>query len=571
MMTNNSKWIWLIAALLGGLLLGYFIFGGNGPEDRDQETNTSASEPTIWTCSMHPQIRMNEPGNCPICGMELIPAESDNGNELTGFSMSEEAVKLANVQTCKVERGQSETRIELSGKIMPDERRVQSQTAHLNGRIEKLYVKFTGQHVSRGQQLADIYSAELVVAQQELFEAIKLKPTHPELYDAARRKLEQWNISKKEIDAIEASGEVKYTFPVTAERSGYVTAKNVNIGDYVSPGKVLFEIADLSRVWVVFDAYEEDLPWLKKGIQVTWSSATLPEETHNDAITYVDPVLSEKTRTAGVRVETNNPDGLLKPGVFVEGFASGSPGDADGVLMIPSSAVLWTGKRSVVYTTAPDASSPYFLFKEVKLGRKTGDMYVVLGGLHEGEKVVCNGVFTIDAAAQLAGKHSMMNPPAVEQPAQENLSPVEKVSLTKVEEAAIMQFFTQYFVLKDALVNSDPHTAAKEAGEMNTKSLPSIQSIPQWGNYAEKLSANLGHIHMHHDIATQRSYFDELSEVMIDLADLLDWKGEEIYVEFCPMANENAGAYWLSKESEIRNPYFGDAMLSCGSVKRTIK
>lgn len=240
--------------LAAGLLMGWLLFGGDSDETLQHQDEVTKE--TIWTCSMHPQIRQNEPGKCPICGMDLIPLTSGNnaGSDSPFIhTMSPEAAALANIQTSRVSYTTPEYEVYLTGKITANEQKLASITANYSGRIEKLFVDFTGQTVNKGEKLATIYSPELVTAQRELIEASKNKQVNPSLYNAVREKLRLWRITEKQIDAIESGGEVMTELDVYADISGIVITRNVSRGDYVNRGSVLFEIADLSSIWVLLD------------------------------------------------------------------------------------------------------------------------------------------------------------------------------------------------------------------------------------------------------------------------------------------------------------------------------
>lgn len=393
-----------------GIFLGWLIF--HTPDSAKKHTATSVTEAkkTIWTCAMHPQIRMDHPGKCPICGMDLIPLEQDNTPvDSTAIAMTEEAVKLAEVQTSIVSKQNPIKQIRLYGKIEADERLIQSQPAHVPGRIEKLLVNFIGQEVRKGQIIAQIYSPELITAQKELLEAVKMKDLQPQILEAAREKLRLWKLSEQQIEQIEKSETIKTIFEVNATVSGVVISKRVNVGDYVNVGSPLFEIADLNHVWAMFDAYESDLPWIKIGDKISFTLQSLPGKEFMGVITFIDPVINPQTRVARVRVELSNPNNLLKPEMFATGIVEARMPGAAGKLVIPQSAVLWTGKRSIVYVKDPEKSEPTFHMREIVLGPSLGDSYIVESGLFEGEEIVTNGTFSVDAVAQLAGKPSMMN------------------------------------------------------------------------------------------------------------------------------------------------------------------
>jgi len=407
----GSQIVRLVGALVVGVMLGVWLWGGSTPVHNHE---VAAEEGTIWTCSMHPQIRQSEPGACPICGMDLIPVrEKVTSNGSTSpfvYRMSAEAVAMANIQTSPVIYQRPETQVFLSGKVAVNEQRLRVITAHYAGRIENLFVDFTGQQVQKGDKLATIYSPELMTAQQELLETAKNKSLNRVLYHAARERLRLWKITEKQMDHIEETGEIVTEFDVYADVSGVVLKRAVTKGDHVGRGSALFEIADLREVWVLLDAYEDDLSWIQIGSQVNFTVASLPGKVFTSKVTFIDPVINPQTRTASIRAVAANADLALKVDLFAKAQITSSVSKA--ALLVPKSAVLWTGKRSVVYLDVSDKDTPTFKMQEVVLGPRTGDLYVVEGGVVEGDRVVTQGAFAVDAAAQLSGNYSMMNRPS---------------------------------------------------------------------------------------------------------------------------------------------------------------
>ncbi|MFT5646299.1 MAG: Cu(I)/Ag(I) efflux system membrane fusion protein, partial [Aureispira sp.] len=425
---NNLQRIsWIGGSLLVGLLIGWFAFSGSDGNSNSNSTNNEGESTAkivkkeeIWTCSMHPQIRQDEAGDCPICGMDLIElsdnSDVDNPIQLV---MTKEAVKLAQVETMFVGDNANMDAIDLNnkeifltGKIKMDATKSATQTAHLNGRLERLLVSFEGEQVRKNQKIAVLYAPELISAQKELLEAIKIKEEYPALYKAARQKIRQWKLPESTIDAIETSGEIEEEVAIYAERSGILMKRYVEEGDYVKQGSPLFDIMDLNQVWVLFDVYEKDLQWIKVGTTVAFNLDVMPEKTYRSKITFIDPIIDPRTRVASARVELNNRKGFLKPEMFAKGIVrvnTVQQKSKSTPIMVPKTAVLWTGQRSVVYVKIPDMEIPTFEFREVVLGTDLGQYFVIKEGVVDGEEVVVNGVFRVDAAAQLNNKKSMMN------------------------------------------------------------------------------------------------------------------------------------------------------------------
>ena len=408
---KNEKWIGYALTLAAGLLLGVLLRGCIGCGNATAQQADEDGDGSVWTCSMDPQVKQPQPGKCPICGMDLIKLKAGetptSDIDPNAVMFSDEAMALANIETTVVGTPSGDKEIRLFGKIEPDQRLQQSQSAYVGGRIERLMINAVGDVVGKGQTLAVIYSPELYTAEQELVSALGTQ--QQVLIDAATEKLRLLNIPQQQIDEVVKTGKASPYVQLKANTSGTVVKKQVEQGDYVRQGQSLLQIANLSRVWAIFQAYETDLPFVRRGQQVQFTAEALPGETFTGRITFVDPVLNGQTRTVGVRVELSNGGGRFKPEMLLVGNVAASMQKyAEEGVIIPKSAVLWTGKRSVVYVKDDVEEQPTFLLRQVTLGPSLPDGYVVLDGLAEGEEIVTNGVFVIDAAAQLDGKRSMM-------------------------------------------------------------------------------------------------------------------------------------------------------------------
>ncbi|TRO67058.1 efflux RND transporter periplasmic adaptor subunit [Christiangramia sabulilitoris] len=571
MKTNKKNILTGLAILMGGILLGWLFFGGNNKETKEEEhTHSVQNQDEVWTCSMHPQIRQPEPGDCPICGMDLIPLSvEENSLDPEMFKLSENAMKLANISTMTVGTGEASKELRLNGKVEVDERNSYTQATHIPGRIEKLNVNFTGEKVNRGQTLAVIYSPAIVTAQEELLQAQEIKESQPELFAAAKQKLRNWKISDAQIDRMLSRGEPIDRFHISADVSGVVTELMAEQGDYLERGMPVYKIANLDKLWILFDLYETDLNWVREGSMVEYTVQSIPGQTFEGKIDFIDPLLNNNTRVATARIEVSNKELKLKPGMFVSGLVKNNISGAETQeMVIPKSAVLWTGERSVVYIKENAETGAGFKLREITLGPALGDSYVVQDGLQKGEEIVVNGTFTVDAAAQLQGKASMMNPREVK-PGED---PEMKMEIPGNFQKQFVPVLAEYFELKDALVASDKEKAKAAAyktlavlKEMNLAGFSSMIST-----HLKTIQKMLQAISENDTLENQRDHFIVLSENMIALASNMEFE-EIVYVQFCPMANNNQGANWLSLEEEIQNPYFGEAMLTCGEVKKKIK
>jgi len=573
-MKNKKIIITAIICIIAGFLLAWFVKPARGMENGPAaHQHVEPEEAKTWTCSMHPQIRQNEPGLCPICEMDLILLDENKSSDPLVLEMTEEAIKLASISTSLVgTAGNSEKVIHLGGKIQEDERLSSSQVSHIPGRIEQLFVSFTGERIKKGQKLAAIYAPELITAQRELLEAKKLQDLQPGLLEASRNKLHNWKIPEKTIAEIEAGGQIQETFVLEADESATVSKRRVSVGDYVGKGQVLFDLQKLNKVWVLLDAYEEDLANIRLGTKVNFTSPAIPNKTFYSKITFIDPYIDPKTRVTALRAEVNNPRGLLKPEMLVQATIQ-SPVSGKEKLSVPKSAVLWTGPRSVVYVKVPDTSIPSFEYREVKIGESLGDHYLIESGLEAGEEVVTNGSFAIDAAAQLNNQQSMMNK-VVKVKGSEGPSGPDFVEESPSDFKKQLHLLSQkYLVLKDALVATDPESAAPAAAAFISKmgeidmDLVKEEAHLFWMAQARAMGSHAEKISLAKDVEVQRKQFDFLSGILIKTIAAFGVEGGDLYVQHCPMAFDDTGADWLSDEEAILNPYFGDKMLRCGFVK----
>jgi len=574
--------------LVAGLFLGWLFFHSS-PNELKTTTSQVTAEKThednisYWTCSMHPQIHMDHPGKCPICGMELIPVMKGNNNSDEAVSpdeiqMTDAAMKIADIQTMSVKKAYPDKEVYLLGKVKPDERNIAELTARFGGRIEKLFVNFTGQKVKKGERLASIYSPALLTAQKELLEAQDYKQSNPEFYKAARNKLKLWDLTDAQIDQIEKSGQPKTYFDILSPIAGTVTKRNVSEGDYVKEGSGLFQVINLSKVWVMFEAYESDLPWIKMGDKVNFTVKSMPGKSFEGKISFIDPTIDPKTRIAQVRLEAQNTKELLKPEMFANGIVTSSIAGNKKDLLIPKTAVLWTGKRAVVYTKVTDREQPTFKYREIVLGPTAGDFYVVSSGLKEGEEIAVNGVFKIDAAAQLAGKPSMMNPEAnTTESLTQSKTLSEPTNTPNQFKQQLTAVFDNYLKMKNAFVESDASKVSKEANAVNhaiknvdMKLLNGNKGMSSWMDQLKTMNSSIQSIAQQTDIEQQRKEFATFNQAFYHSIKAFGLKGETAYYQYCPMANSDKGAYWLSETKEIRNPYFGEDMIGCGETRETL-
>lgn len=438
------------------------------PTTIDSSVGADAEQAAIWTCSMHPHIRRDGPGSCPICGMDLVPVKKSVGGVRT-VSVSADVKKLMNLETSPVSHRYVTADIRMVGKVEYDETRLSYITAWVSGRLDRLYVDFTGVEVKKGDHMAYIYSEELYTAQEELLAALESNASRPssryaqslDLAESAREKLRLLGITETQIQEMEQKGKADERITIYSPIGGVVIEKLRQVGDRVRTGDRIYTVADLNHLWVQMDAYESDLAWLRYGQEVEFTTEAYPGEVFAGRIAFIDPMLDKMTRTVKVRVNVSNEDGRLKPEMFVRaivqskvaaggrvldaslagkwispmhpeivrdepgncdvcgmplvkaeslGYVTAEPSDAARPLVIPVTAALLTGTRAIVYVQVPDAEEPTYEGREIVLGPRAGDYYLVKSGLKEGELVVTNGNFKLDSALQISAKPSMMTP-----------------------------------------------------------------------------------------------------------------------------------------------------------------
>jgi len=574
-MKKNSFNLVLIGTLFVGIMVGYFLF--SPPKMQQDEIVPEEYEASLWTCSMHPQIRQEEPGLCPLCKMELVPLDGEHSHQENELEMTPAAVQLAQIQTTVIETNPTNkhSSLDLNGRLQVDETQIARLVNHIPGRIEKLAVSYTGATVQKGQILAWIYAPEIITAQKEVLEAQKIGALSPELLNAALKKLSYWKISDALIEELLSTQQLKETIPIMADYSGVVTQKNIAVGDYVTQGEVLFEVQDLSRLWAVFDVYEQNLTTIEEGQTLRFSTPAHLNQTFGGKIIFIDPRIDPQTRTAQVRVEIDNKKGLLKPEMFIKGQLEVK--NNSDTLLVPKSAVLWTGKRSVVYIQLENRAVPTFAFREVVLGTSVGDSYEILEGLVQGEEVVTNGAFVLDASAQLNNQASMMNRMV-------RVKNTEAHAPIKTQQAMVsMEFQNQltsltetYLTLKNALVKSAEQKSIEAAQAMELslrqidETLLNEQHQNHWKAEKEKLWGSLQKLTTAENLENQRQQFQMVSQALIAMLQNFGSSKQPYYVQHCPMANNQNGAHWLSDQELIENPYYGAAMLRCGSVVDTL-
>lgn len=609
-----------------GLLLAItLVFATGCDTSHDHAPATDPASVTEYTCSMHPQIRQPQMGSCPICGMDLIPVESDTDDASErewSVTLSPTARARAQIETTPVTRMFVPVNVRLSGKVVVDETRIAHITARVPGRLDQLYINYTGVDVMKDEHLVLLYSQELYVKQAEYLIA---RSTGVSGAPAGRQRLLLAGMTEEQVEELERTGDAQLYVTLYAPLSGTVIEKNGVEGMYVDIGTPIFTVADLSHLWVVLDAYESDLPWLRYGQKAVFSTEAYSGITFTGQVAFISPVVNELTRTVQVRLNVDNAARTLKPGFLVRAHVHATVAGAGRVvepeladkwicpmhpeiiaddqedcpdcgmplesleslgytevdidtapLVIPATAPLITGTRAIVYVEDTDEAGT-FEGREVTLGPRAGDFYIVEHGLEEDEHVVTKGNFKIDSTMQLRAKRSMMTPHDEPAPIEDTTQDVD-VDLPASFHRHFTDLINRYLKVSAALSRDDLEEARENTLQL-TQTLHDMHDIELpdnaydiWATLQEDMTHAAEIVQTTDDIDIARDGFHDISNSIIAMIRAFGLNDDiTVYVVHCPMAFDFAGADWLQDTRQIANPYFGSEMLNCGSITETFE
>ncbi|MFB3893187.1 MAG: efflux RND transporter periplasmic adaptor subunit [Phycisphaerae bacterium] len=540
-----------------------------------------------YTCGMHPWVILPHPGDCPICHMKLVPLEAASfGGQV---AVSPEISQSFGLRVAPVVTGPVTRVIRTVGTVDDDETLVRDVNLKIGGWVEKLYVDYTGQAVQAGQPLLDIYSPELYAAQEEYVQALNARAGQPrpapgattgetrwdgDLVEAARKRLEYFDISTQQIRELEQSGKAAKIMTIRAPYKGLVILKNVVQGAKVEAGTQLYRIADLSRVWVMVTLYEYQVPFVTVGQKADVSLPYIPGQTFQGKVGFIYPTLNQELRQAKVRVELDNPEMILKPGMFAD-VEIRSTLASDRVL-VPRAAVTYTGKREVAFVSLGQGK---FELRNVTLGVEADNgMVVVLDGLKPGDLVITSGEFLLDSEVNLREAQAKLLPGglATQQKAPAAVAGAsELASLPADAAAAVSALADNYFSIGDKLASDTMEGVGDAARKLAAVAdglvrIPIPQDEHFWHRHADEIAQIRGkalQIADAKDLARARELFADLgtSEAkLLRATGVPPSYGKAIEELHCPMYREGqGGTYWLQPAGPVRNPYYGKAMLEC--------
>jgi Cu(I)/Ag(I) efflux system membrane fusion protein len=557
----------LIPLLIGAVSLAALGGWQLGRKHSVQATPEASGERKVlfYQSPMHPWIKSDKPGNCTICGMKLVPVfegeqpAASGGDDAAVVRLSPQSINVLDVETTPVVRQPLARTIRVAGMIDDDDSRHRRLSAYVEGRIDKLFVNYVGAEVIAGQPLASLYSRDLLVARSELGQALRQSPSNERetFLAASRQKLRRLGLTPEQIEKL--PGQTGDTVDIVAPISGTVIERKVYEGQYVKEGDVLFEIADFSKMWFVFDAYERDLAWIRVGQPVEITTPSVPGKTFTAPIAFIDPNLVMNTRSAKVRVVLDNPNVSdptkhrheLLHKIYADGRIRV---ETDPVLTIPRGAVLSTGAEPLVYVAKDER---HFEPRRVTLGRAGDDLWEVVAGLKEGERVVTTGNLLIDAQAQL------------DHPPQTLHLGGTGTEMTEVQRTAARELLASAAALSEALASDDlaAHSKLTEAFRAKAEAVSA-----SFGESARRLREVVipGPAA---DLLSARKQFYPVGVAVAELA--RQWRQRdpafaEVKVFECPMAKsvvpsaETNQGRWVQVAGPLRNPFFGSEMIDCG-------
>lgn len=554
----------------------------------DKATGAGEEESkTVWTCSMHPQIKADGPGKCPICFMDLIPLDLTNVLPQNVIELDANQQYSGAILTYPVKDGHDQKNIQLYGRVKLIPEQVYRVTAWVGGRVDRLFVASKGRTVEPGEKLYSIYSPVLITAQEELIQAKRLlksakpKSNHYQSLKtnvkAIRQKLKFLGLSDLDLKRIESLPRPESHLIIHAERGGIIRHVAINEGEYVKEGTPILMIADMKTLWVEASVYEDDLQTARGKIKSRIILDSHPREEIEAKLVRIDPFIDPKTRSSRAIFQISNPRGEYHE----DGFARVQiEGHSKSGLLVPHSAALFTGQNAVVFVKKGNQ----FTAKMVRILEKTQSYYRVLGDLKVGDDVVAQGTFKIDSEFQLQAKDSMMSSKELLSPYGTRLdfrSPVEKAAdwlklrppssalMSKLQSLLDLYLELQYAMAEDSFDES------KEIMEEIHQSLSAID-LEHLETYEsrviELLRGELAPI-MQRVAASSlfkdyRECFGAISRWFIVLIES-DWINKELDLRkvYCPMAFDEKGGFWVQNEEDILNPYFGMKMQKCGEFK----
>lgn len=571
------------------ILLLILLLSGCSDANHDHATT---QEESSYTCSMHPQVVANAPGACPICGMDLVSVEKGDVNTAE-IMLSERQMKLGNITTLPISQGEMGNNTILTGRITENEEQAEIISSRVEGRIEQLYIKETGQRISKGQPLYKIYSEPLLILQREFLLALEQdeqlgeqKPRFGSFLESAREKLLLYGMTEGQVNQLAAAKKMDPKITFLSPVSGIISEITASEGEYLPEGGRLYKIDRLDKVWVEAELYPGEAKLVNAGDKVKVVVAGFEDDPVTGKVIFISPEFNNNSQILSLRVEITNPDYQFLPGmqanVILETYQK-------KVIAIPTDAVVRSGDGAHVWVKSGEGT---FKPKMVETGLVNFDRIEITKGLKEKDTVVVTGAYLLYSEYELKKGGNLMSghnhggmemgEPSMDSKGQgaDHLGHNMENNQAAMEvdsqfQKQIAHVFDQYLHLKDALVASDADNAKAASEEMSKAVAATDMRLVEaahdlWMDQLGVISQALKHIQSAENIEGKRIAFAPLSEALFKI--LKRFGGSELtaYYQYCPMVSANKGAYWLSRNEQISNPYFGEQMLSCGETKEKL-
>ena len=571
------------------ITISTFLSSCSNEQRKDAHDHEQVSETqTKYTCSMHPQVVQNGPGTCPICGMELVPLNrtTNSNNEVM---LNDTQVLLANITTKPVTKNSIGRTIAVNAKLTLNEEKSEVISSRASGRVEKLYIKESGRNVKEGDPLYELYSETLLTLQKEYILAReqylalgKTEAHYKSFFSAAEKKLLLYGLTKQQVEKLGMSKTTQPRITFLSPASGIITEISAVEGQYLPEGGSLYRIENIDKLWIEVELYADETKYVKIGDKVTVRVSGFESEPVEAKIIFLSPEFRANTQITVMRGEVENPKHQFKPGMQAQVLFSHSSHEA---ISVPTNAVIREGKGSHVYV---QVGKNTFRPQMVTTGIEDFEQVEIMEGLQENDTVVITGAYLLYSEIVLKkGGNPMaghnhdamrkMENPADQEAKSSASDPGDQLTVDPKFSTQLSQLLVPYLKLKDALVKSNAKIASAESQKFFSDlqkvemTLLKDKAHSEWMEKLGILEQSAKNIQSTNDLEKQRDSFSALSDALYTAFKTFNVTGLNAYYQYCPMAFNNKGAYWISGSKEINNPYFGEMMLRCGETKETLK